>query len=127
MSVYTTNKTISQIILILAILDVLTDIYFLNAILNPPQEKEETDTDKHPLIGRRYIITDNSYAIDKESGVEVSGLNGKEYIIVSDPYVDEVESRWTGSKHKLMFVDVFSLRSARKYRVLFCENGIVED
>ena len=73
------------------------------------------------------MVEDNSYAIDKESGVEVSGLHGKEYVIVSDPYVDNVKSDITNWVYQRMFVDVFSLRSARKYRVLFQERCVVED
>ena len=122
------QKNISTFILTLIVLDVLSDIYFLNSLMAAEQEEpEEDDTDQHPLIGKRYIVTDNSYAIDKETGVEVSGLHEKEYVIVSDPYMDEVEFRWTGEKHKHMFVDVFSLRSARKYRVLFQEKDVIED
>lgn len=119
------NKNIYTALLALLILDVVSDIVFLNSLLYDSSTEE--DTDKHPLIGKRYIVTDNSYAIDKETGVEVSGLHEKEYVIVSDPYMDEVEFRWSGEKHKYMFVDVFSLRSARKYRVLFNERGVIED
>lgn len=119
------NKNIYTALLALLILDVVSDIVFLNSLLYSSEQEE--DTDKHPLIGKRYIVTDNSYAIDKETGVEVSGLHEKEYVIVSDPYMDEVEFRWSGEKHKYIFVDVFSLRSARKYRVLFNERGVIED
>lgn len=120
------NKNIYTALLAILILDVASDIAFLNSLLYDSSTEEE-DTDKHPLIGKRYIVTDNSYAIDKETGVEVSGLHEKEYVIVSDPYMEEVEFRWSGEKHKYMFVDVFSLRSARKYRVLFNERGVIED
>lgn len=119
------NKNIYTALLAILILDVASDIAFLNSLLYDSSTEE--DTDKHPLIGKRYIVTDNSYAIDKETGVEVSGLHEKEYVIVSDPYMDEVKFRWSGEKHKYMFVDVFSLRSARKYRVLFNERGVIED
>ena len=121
------QKNISTFILTLIVLDVLSDIYFLNSLMATEQEEpEEDDTDQHPLIGKRYIVTDNSYAIDKETGAKVIGLCDKEYVIVSDPYMDEVECPW-GNKYKHMFVDVFSLRSARKYRVLFQEKDIIED
>ena len=120
------RNTIMANILALAILDVANDIAFLNSILYGNKEEDE-DTDKHPLIGKRYIVTDNSYAIDKESGVEVGGLQGKEYIIVSDPYVEDTESIYSEMVNKHLFVDVFSIRSARKYRVLFQEKDIVED
>ena len=106
-------------------LDVMSDIAFLNSILAP---KQEEDTDKHPLIGKRYIVTDNSYAIDKESGARVGGLHDKEYIIVSDPYVEKVYPFFSKEEGiDQLFVDVFSLRSARKYRVLFQERNIIED
>ncbi len=113
-------------ILALAALDVATDIAFLNSLFYGNKEDNE-DTDKHPLIGKRYIVTDNSFAIDKESGVEVSGLHGKEYIIVSDVYVEETKNPFLNIAKERLFVDVFSLRSARKYRVLFQEKDIVED
>ena len=118
------KKDILASILALAILDVANDIAFLNSLAKP---KEEDPDDKHPLIGRRYIVSDNSYALDHETGVDVSGLDGKEYIIVSDPYVAEVESKWAGNTYERMFVDVFSVRSAKKYRVLFQERDVVED
>ncbi len=105
-------------------LDIMSDICFLNSLFSDNKAEEE---DKHPLIGKRYVVEDNSYAIDKESGVEVSGLHGKEYVIVSDPYVDNVKSDITNWVYQRMFVDVFSLRSARKYRVLFQERCVVED
>jgi len=117
------NKKTAKAILALVALDIATDIAFLNSLAN----KREEETDKHPLIGRRYIVKDNSYAIDKESGVEVGGLDGKEYVIVSDPYVEEVKSNWTDNTYEHLFVDVFSLRSARKYRVLFQERCVVEE
>ena len=114
-------------ILALAILDVATDIAFLNSILYGNKEEDE-DTDKHPLIGRRYIVTDNSYAIDKESGARVCGLHDKEYIIVSDPYVEKVYPFFSKEEGiDQLFVDVFSTDSARKYRVVFYENDIVKE
>lgn len=119
------KKTYNALMGLIA-LDILSDIHFLNTILAHSPKQEEYG-DKHPLIGKRYIVEDSSYAIDKEAGVEVSGLNGREYVIVSDPYVAEIESKWTGNKYERMFVDVFSLRSARKYRVLFQEKSIVEE
>lgn len=118
------RKDILASLLTFAILDVATDIAFLSSLV--PQPKDEDDTDKHPLIGRRYIVSDNSYAIDKESGADVHGLHDKEYVIVSDPYVEEI-TNIIGDKIKHLFVDVFSLRSARKYRVLFQERNVIED
>ena len=105
-------------------LDIMSDICFLNSLFADNKAEEE---DKYPLIGKRYVVEDNSYAIDKESGVEVGGLHGKEYVIVSDPYVDIAKSDISDRVYKRMFVDVFSLRSARKYRVLFQERCVVED
>lgn len=120
------NKNITTAFLAFAILDLMADIALLNSILTPPQE--EDDTDKHPLIGRRYIVEDNSYAIDKETGISVHGLHGKEYIIVSDPYVEEVEPIFSDEERfKKIFVDVFSTDSARKYRVLFQERCVVKE
>lgn len=120
------NKDITTAFLAFAILDLMADIALLNSILAPAQE--EDNTDKHPLIGRRYIVNDNSYARDKETGLEVGGLHGKEYIIVSDPYVAEVEPLFKGGEpHSHIFVDVFSTDSARKYRVLFQERSVVKE
>lgn len=120
------HKDITTAFLAFAILDIMSDIALLNSILTPSQE--EDDTDKHPLIGRRYIVNDNSYARDKETGLEVGGLHGKEYIIVSDPYVAEVEPFFKGGEpHSHLFVDVFSTDSARKYRVLFQERSVVKE
>ena len=105
----------------------MSDILFLSS-LNIATEQEDEETDNHPLIGKRYIVTDNSYAIDKESGARVGGLHDKEYIIVSDPYVEKVYPFFIKEEGiDQLFVDVFSLRSARKYRVLFQERNIIED
>ncbi len=120
------KKDITTAFLALAILDLMADIALLNSILTPPQE--EDDTDKHPLIGRRYIVTDNSYAIDKENGARVGGLHDKEYIIVSDPYVEKVYPFFNKEEGiDQLFVDVFSIDSARKYRVLFQERNVVKE
>lgn len=121
------HKDIMTGIVALAILDILTDIAFLYSIFGN-EEVEDTDTDKHPLIGRRYIVKDNSYAIDKETGVKVSGLHDKEYIIVSDPYVEKVYPFFNEEEGiDQLFVDVFSTDSARKYRVLFQERNVVKE
>ena len=118
------QKDIMTGIVALAILDILTDIVFLNSIFG----KQDEDTDKHPLIGRRYVVTDNSYAIDKESGARVGGLHDKEYIIVSDPYVEKVYPFFIKDEGiDQLFVDVFSIDSARKYRVLFQERNVVKE
>ena len=121
------QNNIIETILGLAILEIANDIAFLNSLIEENETNEEEDTDKHPLIGRRYIVNDNSYAIDKESGLRVGGLHGKEYVIVSDPYVEDVADIYCEEEHKHLFVDVFSIDSARKYRVLFQENGIVAE
>ena len=119
------KDNINPAILVLAIFDIMADIATLNSIVS---EQEEDNTDKHPLIGRRYIVRDQSYAIDKETSIDVRGLNGKEYIIVSDPYVAEIPPIFSdGEPHSHIFVDVFSTDSTRKYRVLFQENCIVKE
>ena len=117
------NKNIFATIAAIVAIDLINDILFLNSIFS---DEGAEDAEKHPLIGRRYIVSDNSYAIDTESGVSVGGLHGKEYIIVSDPYVEEI-TNIIGNKAEHLFVDVFSVRSARKYRVLFQEMGVIED
>lgn len=121
------QKDIMTGIVALAIIDILTDIALLYPIFGN-EEVEDTDADKHPLIGRRYIVTDNSYAIDKESGARVGGLHDKEYIIVSDPYVEKVYPFFSKEEGiDQLFVDVFSTDSARKYRVLFQERNVVKE
>ena len=113
----------TNIILGLIALDLATDVALINTIFAP---KVQEFKDRHPLIGERYIVRDGSWGKDKETGIDVHYLTGKEYIIVSDPYVEWVHDVGLDpSKH--LFVDVFSPRSSRKYRVLFAENGIVKD
>ena len=120
------NKTISSLILAILAVDAMFDLAFLNAI--GISDTDDEDTDKHPLIGRRYIVNDNSYAIDKESGARVSGLHDKEYIIVSDPYVEKVYPFFSKEEGiDQLFVDVFSIDSARKYRVIFQERSVVKE
>jgi hypothetical protein len=84
-----------------------------------------TYAEKHPLIGRRMIVKDNSYIIDKETGLDC-GLYDKEVVIVSDPYRETVHSRFVGD-HEHLFVDVASLDSGRRYRVLFNEDWLIDE
>ena len=118
------NKNINFLFALL-LADALFDALFLSAVLSPSAEVEEEETDKHPLVGRRYKVRDNSYIIDKESGLS-GGLYGREVIIVSDPYVETVKSPIVGD-HEHLFVDVFSTDSARKYRVLFNESWLIDE
>lgn len=117
------NKNFANIALVLLAIDATLDLIFLNSLFG---SDTSTDEDEHPLHGKRYVPQDNSFVIDKETGLEVGGVFGKEFIIVSDPYKEKVKRIWGGETEHL-FVDVFSLRSARKYRVLFQEEWIVED
>lgn len=117
------NKNINFLFALL-LADALFDALFLSAVLSPSAEKDEEETDKHPLIGRRYKVGDNSYIKDKETGLEGMGLYGREVIIVSDPYV-ETAGAFVEREH--LFVDVFSTDSARKYRVLFSEDWLIDE
>lgn len=119
------NKNFANIALVLLAIDATLDLIFLNSLFGG-DTSTNNDEDEHPLHGKRYVPQDNSYAMDKATGVEVGGVFGKEFIIVSDPYKEKVKHFW-GSETEHLFVDVFSLRSARKYRVLFQESWIVED
>lgn len=87
---------------------------------------QPVNNDDHPLHGKRVIVSDSSYAIDKETGCKAN-LNGTELIIVSDPYVEEVKPASFfdhGVNH--LFVDAFSILSSRKYRILFNESDIID-
>lgn len=113
------KDSIFNAIVALVAIDLLADIMFIYALLGEGQEQENQPsyTDTHPLVGRRYVVKDESYAYDRESGVPVSGLVGKEYIIVDNPFVEQ---------NRLM-VTIFSTDSERDYNVLFQENSIVEE
>lgn len=117
------NKNFANIALVLLAIDATLDLIFLDSLFG---NNTSTDEDDCPLHGKRYVPQDNSYVVDKDTGVEVSGVVGKEFIIVSNPYKEKVKHIW-GDETEHMFVDVFSLRSGHKYRVLFEENCIVED
>ena len=112
----------------LLLADALFDAIVFSALSAPTSTKEEEKTDKHPLIGRRYKVGDNSYIKDIESGVDSGvGLYGREVIIVSDPYVEEIPSYFSDEPKKRLFVNVFSTDSARKYRVLFDESWLIDE
>lgn len=119
------EDTIFTAIVALVAMDIISDILFLTAMLNDTEgvdEQDTTETETNPLIGRRYIVKDDSYATDKATGVSVSNLHGKEYIIVSEPFV----VRNINEKPRLM-VTIFSTDSERDYNVLFQENCIVAE
>lgn len=119
------ENTIFTAIVALVAMDIISDILFLTAMLNDTEgvdEQDTTETEVNPLIGRRYIPKDSSYATDKATGVSVANLHGKEYIIVSEPFV----VRNINEKPRLM-VTIFSTDSERDYNVLFQENCIVKE
>lgn len=116
------NKNINFLFALL-LADALFDAIVFSA-LSATSTKEEEETDKHPLIGRRYKVGDNSYIKDLKTGCE-GGLYGRETIIVSDPYTEEIES--FGVKHEHLFVNVFSTDSGRDYRVLFNEGWLIDE
>lgn len=102
----------------------------IDNILGVSAPKKETKSnltyaEKHPLIGRRMIVKDNSYIIDKETGLDC-GLYDKEVVIVSDPYREVVHSSIVGD-HEHLFIDVASLDSGRRYRVLFDEGWLIDE
>ena len=119
------ENTIFTAIVALVAMDIISDNLFLTAMLNDTEgvdEQDTTETETNPLIGRRYIVKDNSYATDKATGVSVDNLHGKEYIIVGEPFVE----RNINTKPRLM-VTIFSTDSEREYNVLFQENCIVAE
>lgn len=108
----------------LLLADVLLDTLFLASVLSPTEDDEQSFSDKHPLIGRRYKVQDNSYIKDLKTGCE-GGLYGRETIIVSDPYTEEID--FYGNKNEHLFVNVFSTDSGRDYRVLFNEGWLIDE
>lgn len=141
------EREIAIAIVTLAIADLLTDIMAVYAIGNicpimgigiitdedimgmmpkcpncPHSEgvDTDTDTDKHPLIGRRYRVEDNANITDKATGCK-GYLKGRETTIVSDPYVDVKEAE------RMLMVDVFSTDSARDYEVPFREDWLIDE
>ena len=112
------ENTIFTAIVALVAMDIISDILFITAMLNDTEGVDEQDTtETNPLIGRRYIVKDDSYATDKATGVSVKNLHGKEYIIVGEPFV----------KDGHLMVTIFSTDSEREYNVLFQENCIVAE
>lgn len=119
------EDTIFTAIVALVAMDIISDILFLTAMLNDTDgvdEQDTTETEVNPLIGRRYIPKTSDHATDKATGVSVDNLHGKEYIIVSEPFV----VRNINEKPRLM-VTIFSIDSERDYNVLFQENCIVAE
>lgn len=100
----------------------IDNLVFGGTIFGDSEEKS-TYRDKNPLIGRRMKVGDNSYCIDKETGCDAA-LYGKEVVVVSSPYKEEV-SRCCDKEH--LFIDVASLDSGRRYRVLFRESWLIPE
>ena len=116
------NDSIFNLIVAIVAMDIISDIMFINAVLSADEGKQTEDNepsyfDKHPLVGMRYIVKNEDNAYDRASGVSVTGLKGKEYIIVGDPFVE--------NEH--LMITIFSTDSEREYNVIFEENAIVEE
>jgi len=113
-----TNDILTAIVAVI-VMDIIGDILFLSAMAESSEKKDSglTYADTHPLVGRRYIPKCSDYATDRETGVEVHNLHGKEYIIVGNPFV----------KDGHLMVTIFSTDSEREYDVLFEENCIVAE
>ena len=93
---------------------------------NNPAPKVEVKTEKESLIGRRYIVKDNSGIKDYATGIERGiGLLNREVVIVSEPFVETIREVGHPPMQRL-FVKVFSLDSGRDYRVLFNEGGLID-
>lgn len=88
------------------------------------------------IIGKKYIINDNSYIIDvvtKESASLVQSKSnyyspdeeedGSSFIIWSYPYVERDENIFN---HYHIFVNVVSTNTYKTYRVLFYEGQVVQ-
>jgi hypothetical protein len=104
-----------QAILILALIQNID----INIIIVEEEKKKS-------IIGKRMIVRDNSY-IALCDNKEVEGrLHNKVVEIVSEPYEEFVEGI-CGNYHKHTFVNVRSLDSGLFYRVLFCEDDIIEN
>ena len=111
---YNRHQMMLQAILILALIQNID----INIIIVEEEKKKS-------IIGKRMIVSDNSY-IALCDNPEVEGrLCNKVVEIVSEPYEDYVEGIG-GNYHKHTFVNVRSLDSGLFYRVLFYEDDIIE-
>lgn len=117
------NRNINILLALLAI-DALLDAIFLESLFGSAPTDE--DEDEPSLRGKFYTPDDNSWAKDLEAGCDTGGLVGKRMVIVSDPYEASIKEPWMDEPITNVFIDVFSIESGRKYRVLFHEN-CVED
>ena len=100
----------------------IDNLVFGNTTFGDSEEKS-TYREKNPLIGRRMKVGDNSYCIDKETGC-TAALYGKEVVVVSSPYKEQSE-HFPYKEH--LFIDVASLDSGRRYRVLFRESWLIPE
>ena len=119
---------ITKAILALVAADIISDIKTISGIVNKEQTQPAggmTYAERHPLIGRRMKVQDNSWIIDKETGCETD-LYGREVVVVSDPYKEIIYTRWDDSPIERLFVDVASLDTGRRYRVLFRESWLID-
>ncbi len=113
------NRNINFLLVLLAI-DALLDALFLESFFF----SAPTDENEPSLRGKFYTPNDNSWAKDLEAGCNASGLVGKRMVIVSDPYEAFVKEPWMDEPLNKVFINVFSIESGRKYRVLFSENRV---
>lgn len=89
-----------------------------------------TFTVKKPynLIGKKYIIKDNSYIREIVNGVKKNYscyLYGQTMEIISDPYITVVKSVGLDPQEERMIM-VRSLKTGFVYEVLFAESWILD-
>ena len=75
------------------------------------------------LIGRKYIVRDNSYSMDLSGNCQNPTLGGQECIIIRNPYKEYVKGK------TYLFVDVVIPNNffyKHHYRVMFMEWGLLD-
>lgn len=75
------------------------------------------------LIGRRYVVKDNSYSKDLSGICQYPTLAGQEGIIIHQPYIECVNGR------EILFVDIVIPNNffyKHHYRVMFMEWGLLD-
>lgn len=80
------------------------------------------------LIGKKYIIKDNSYIHEIVNGVKKNYscyLYGQTMEIISDPYITIVKSAGHNPQEERMIM-VRSLKTGFVYEVLFAEGWIID-
>lgn len=104
----------------------LQAIYLLAIAQNDINIITVQEEKKKSIIGKRMIVRDNSYIVLCDNKDVEGRLIDNVVEIVSEPYEEYVENI-SGNYYKHTFVNVRSLDSGLFYRVLFCEDNIIEN